>query len=447
MELREFKDILFKKAEEVGFSKYEIYYVNKESLDIDVADLEVEKYGLSNTMGVSFRGLLNGKMGYSYTEKLDEESAEIVITNARQCAELVESDDEEFIFSGADKYEEINCYDENLANLSANEQINLAIELEKIAKSVSDKIEKVSECGVNVSKRELAIINSEGIDLKDVKTIITCGTEVVAKDGENMVNDYEFVLGTSLNHVDINKIAESAVSKTISKLGAYSVQSGKYKVLLSNDMTAYLLSAMESNFYGDVAQEGKSLLKGKIGENIATSCVNLIDNPLLPGVIGSRSFDDEGVPTRSKYLIENGEFKGFLHSLKTAKKDGVETTGNAFKAGLAAPVKVNSTNLYIEKGSKSFDELVGYIGDGLYITSLEGMHAGANAITGDFSLAAQGKLIENGKIARGVKQITVAGNFFELFQSVEEVGTDLKFGMYGTGSPSIVIKELSVAGE
>lgn len=447
MELRDFKEILFKKAEEAGFSKYEIYYVNKEALDIDVIDEEVEKYGLSSTMGVSFRGLLNGKMGYSYTEKLDEESADVVITNAKQCAELVESDDEEFIFSGADKYEEINCYDENLANLSANEQINLAIELDKVAKKVSDEIDRIAESGVAVSKRELAIINSEGVDLRDVKTIVTCATQAIAKDGDNMVTDYEFVYGTSLNVVDINKIAEEAVTKTLNKVGSYSVESGKYKVLLSNEMTAYLLSAMESNFYGDVAQQGKSLLKGKVGDEIANSCVNLVDNPLLDGVVGSRTFDDEGVPTRSKYLIENGEFKGFLHNLKTAKKDGVETTGNAFKAGLAAPVKVNSTNLYIDKGNKAFDELVEYIVDGLYITDLEGMHAGANAITGDFSLAAQGKLIENGKLTRGVKQITVAGNFFEVLKSIEEVGTDLRFGMFGTGAPSIVIKELSVAGE
>ena len=135
------------------------------------------------------------------------------------------------------------------------------------------------------------------------------------------------------------------------------------------------------------------------------------------------------------------------HNLKTAKKDGVKTTGNAFKGGLASPVKVNSTNLYIDKGSRSFDELIEHVQEGLYITNLEGMHAGANSITGDFSLAAQGKLIENGELSRGVKQITVAGNFFDLLKDIEEVGADLKFGIHGTGSPSVVIKELSIAGE
>lgn len=449
MEFKDFKVALFDKAKEVGFEKYELYYGKSESLNIGTRDGDVDKYSLSTTVGASFRGIFNGKMGCSYTEKLDEESVIMLVEKAKECAELIEGDDEEFIFEGGLPYKEFNSYDEEIANLNPQTQIEEAIKLSIDPIKINSEIVKTEYTGFNTSKVERVIVNSEGVSLREEGTIASASVYPIAKDGENMIVDGEGIVSTKLSAINTDEIIGNAIKKTLRKKGAAPIKSGKYKVIIENDIMGALLKTMEDNFLGDRAEEGKTLLKDKVGEKIAFHNVSIIDNPFLEGAINSCSFDDEGVPTKVKNIVENGVFNGFLHSLKTAKKAGVEPTGNGFKESFKAPVKPKTINLYIKEGDKSFDELLAFVGEGLVITDLAGLHSGANSITGDFSLAAEGITIENGKLGKAVKQITVAGNFFELLKNVEEIGNDLKeSGMLpGVGSPSLVIKELSIAGE
>lgn len=441
-----FKESLFARAKEEGFEEYEIYYLSKANTSIMVNEGEVESHEISSNDTLCFRGIIDGKMGYAYTEKFDEEAVEILVSGAKECALLVEKEDKEFIYKGEESYTPIENYDKAVAELDTLTHIEMALELEKKAKTLDEKICKIAECGVEVTTTSVSLINSKGADLSHAQTYISAYVEPVAEDGSDKVDGGEVITVTSLDKLNIEELAKDAVAKTLRKVNAKSIPSGKYKAVFENDMMSALLRAMQSSFFADVMQEGKSLLKGKVGEMIASSKVNLVDNALLVGGLGSRAFDDEGVGTTEKYLIKEGKFLGFLHNLKTAHKEGVQTTGNASKGSIAAPVKVDSTNLYIEKGSVSLEELLAQAQNGIYITSLEGIHAGANSITGDFSLAARGVLIEEGKLTRGVKQITIAGNFFELLKQIEEVGSDFKFR--GTiGSPSILVKEISVAGE
>ena len=237
------------------------------------------------------------------------------------------------------------------------------------------------------------------------------------------------------------------VNEALSKIGAKSVPSGDYKVIINNDAMVSLLSTFAGVFSADAVQKGLSLLKDKEGEDIASSIVNLVDDPHLKNGLASVGFDDEGVATRKTYLIKDGKLDSFLHNLKTANKAGVKSTGNGFKNSYASPISVSPTNFYFEPGNKEFDELVSTIDEGIIINDLAGLHSGANAITGDFSLAAKGFFINNGKKDFPIEQITVSGNFFKLLNDIEEIGSDLKFPMSSVGSPSIKIKSLAVAGE
>ena len=162
--------------------------------------------------------------------------------------------------------------------------------------------------------------------------------------------------------------------------------------------------------------------------------------------MASCAFDDEGVATKAKNVIENGVLTTLLHNLKTAHKQGVATTGNASRS-YASPVGVSPSNFYFVPSEISYDELLTRLGDGLIITEVAGLHAGANAISGDFSLSAKGFRVREGKRAEAIKQITVAGNFYTLLKSVEAVGADLKFGTGSYGSPSLLIESLSIAGK
>lgn len=204
-------------------------------------------------------------------------------------------------------------------------------------------------------------------------------------------------------------------------------------------------------FSSEAAQKGLSLLKGKEGESVAASMVTIYDDPLCEKAVFHSHFDDEGVASQKKTVVAEGVLETLLYNLKTAAKAGKTSTGNAYKASYGSKVTVAPTNFYIQPGEKTLCQLFEQMGKGLYVTDIMGMHAGANSITGDFSLEAKGFLVEDGKKGGPVELFTIAGNFFTLLKDIQEVGSDLQFDMPSgagqIGSPSLLIGNLAVAGE
>ena len=447
MELNLFVKELFSKAQEEGFSEYEVYYVDRESLSISVYKEEVEKYNLNNSAGLSFRGKFGDRIGYSYTEILDEDAIEMLVKKAKQNVLAIENNDIQFIYEGDKEYKEISTYHEELEDIPADKLINIAISMEKEAKKYCNKVESFSGCSVSYSSGKYGIINSKGLNLSNKSNLLTAYVVPIVKDLDKMYDGCGYVVAKSLNDVKPDKIAKMGVDEALSKIGGTSIASGNYKVIINNEAMVSLLSTFAGIFSGDAVQKGLSLLKDKEGEIIAADIVNLVDDPHLEDGLASVSFDDEGVATLKTYLIKNGKLNSLLHNLKTANKAGVKSTGNGFKSSYASPISVSPTNFYIEPGINSLEEMTKKINKGLIITDFAGLHSGANSITGDFSLAAKGFYIEDGIKTHPVEQITVAGNFFTLLNNIEEIGSDLKFPMSSVGSPSIVIKELSIAGE
>ena len=447
MELNLFVKELFSKAQEEGFSEYEVYYVDRESLSISVYKEEVEKYNLNNSAGLSFRGKFGDRIGYSYTEILDEDAIEMLVKKAKENVLAIENNDIQFIYEGDKEYKEISTYHEELEDIPADKLINIAISMEKEAKKYCNKVESFSGCSVSYSSGKYGIINPKGLNLSNKSNLLTAYVVPIVKDLDKMYDGCGYVVAKSLNDVKPDKIAKMGVDEALSKIGGTSIASGNYKVIINNEAMVSLLSTFEGIFSGDAVQKGLSLLKDKEGEIIATDIVNLVDDPHLEDGLASVSFDDEGVATLKTYLIKNGKLNSLLHNLKTANKAGVKSTGNGFKASYASPISVSPTNFYIEPGINSLEEMTKKINKGLIITDFAGLHSGANSITGDFSLAAKGFYIEDGIKTHPVEQITVAGNFFTLLNNIEEIGSDLKFPMSSVGSPSIIIKELSIAGE
>lgn len=447
MELNLFVKELFSKAQEEGFSEYEVYYVDRESLSISVYKEEVEKYNLNNSAGLSFRGKFGDRIGYSYTEILDEDAIEMLVKKAKENVLAIENNDIQFIYEGDKEYKEISTYHEELEDIPADKLINIAISMEKEAKKYCNKVESFSGCSVSYSSGKYGIINSKGLNLSNKSNLLTAYVVPIVKDLDKMYDGCGYVVAKSLNDVKPDKIAKMGVDEALSKIGGTSIASGNYKVIINNEAMVSLLSTFAGIFSGDAVQKGLSLLKDKEGEIIATDIVNLVDDPHLEDGLASVSFDDEGVATLKTYLIKNGKLNSLLHNLKTANKAGVKSTGNGFKASYASPISVSPTNFYIEPGINSLEEMTKKINKGLIITDFAGLHSGANSITGDFSLAAKGFYIEDGIKTHPVEQITVAGNFFTLLNNIEEIGSDLKFPMSSVGSPSIIIKELSIAGE
>lgn len=450
MDIKALIDKIFEKGRASGLEDMEVYYSAGTSLTLKVFQKELETYNLSEGEGLSLRGVYRGKMGYSYTEKADESSIDRLVKDVIENATIIDSDDEEVIFEGSKEYKKVDSFNPSLSEVREEEKIEFVKKLEEEAFNLDDRIVSVQSCVYGDGSGETIMSNTKGLYLRDKSNIAYTYISVVAKEGEDIKTGLAYRTGNDFNKFDAKEIAREAVEEALALLGASPVKSGDYKIIIRNSAAADLLEAFTGIFSAEAVQKNLSLLKGKLNEKIASSVFTLVDDPYMEGGLASRSFDGEGVACKYKKVIDKGVLKTYLHNLKTAKKDGVETTGNAGKDSYKSSIGISPSNFYVEKGERSLKEMIADTDKGILITELQGLHSGLNSISGDFSLAALGFLIEEGKISRPVDQITVAGNYFEMLKNIEEIGSDLKFGLPGAayiGSPSLKIKKLSIAGE
>ena len=449
MKLESFKDKLFKKAEEYGFENAEIYMNEANSFDLRVFKQEIDHYSINEDEGLSFRGIYDGKMGYSYTEKLEESSINMLLEDAQQNAKIIDKKEGE-IFSGSENYKKMNLYNDELNSVSPEEKIEIVKSLEKFAYDEDDRVQAVNYCLYSDSEFSQKIINSKGLNLSFANNIAYLFLSVVAKEGDEIRSANKFQITQNFSDFNPKDIASKAVEEATSLFGATSIKSGSYPIILRNDIAAKILSTFSSTLSAENVQKGLSLFVDKIGDKVAGNNFNLIDDPFFEDGFNSTPFDGEGVATRKKEIIKDGVLTTFLHNLKTAKRAGVESTGNAYRNSHKSSVDIAPTNMYIDKGEYSYDELIKSIDEGVVIIDVQGLHSGANSVSGDFSLGAFGYYIKNGRIEHPIEQITISGNFLQMLKDIEMVGNDLKLGLPGKGhfgSPSIKIKELDISGK
>jgi PmbA protein len=451
MDTRQLIGTLFERGKEKGMKDMEAFVQRNKSLNIRVFKGEIDNYSISDENGLSFRGVHDGKMGYAYTEKLDESSIDILIKEVINNAKIIDSKDEEYIFEGSKDYKEINNYNKDLKGITNEEKVEFTKLMEGEALKADKRVEAVNYCMYGEGMEYSLLINTKGLDLEKKSNIAYAYMSAMVKENGEVKTGTRYVISNDFKDFDPKNIAAKSVKEAVSMIGADTIESNNYPVILRNDAAASLLEAYSGIFSAENVQKGLSMLKGKINESIANSIITLVDDPFMEGGIMSQSFDGEGVACEKKNVIEKGILKTFLHNLKSAKKDGVKSTGNGQKGSYKSVISISPTNMYIEKGNIDFEEMIEGIDKGIVIIDFQGLHAGVNTVSGDFSLSAHGYLIENGKITRPINQITAAGNFYDMLKSVEEVGTDLKFAFPGgggyIGSPSLRIKELSISGK
>ena len=184
---------------------------------------------------------------------------------------------------------------------------------------------------------------------------------------------------------------------------------------------------------------------------MAAECITLVDDPMREGCRVQTSFDGEGVATHKKTVIENGVLKTLLYDIASAKKAGVAPSGNGQRSSYSEPVTIKPYSFYIKGGEKSLDELTAGVSDGIYLTAMKGLHAGADDVTGDFSIESEGFRIRDGKICEAIKSFTVAGNFFELLKDIEALSNEVSYGLPSGftvfGAPAMLVRNMSIAGE
>ncbi|XCP84265.1 metallopeptidase TldD-related protein [Roseburia hominis] len=396
----------------------------------------------SEVAGCYVQGEYQGKTGYVYIEDFSKELFEGEIADLKEVAMLSDAE------GSVNALTEVKC--EKQEQLTAVDILaERLIQAEKEALAAHPGVKKFNhfQCGEII--RRISIRNDQGGCMEDENKYAFFGVNAEAeKDGVVQIAGGE-ILALSAEELDMSAAATEAASEAVGMLAAQQIKTGTYPVILKNSVICEMLGMFVKNFAADTVHKDLSKLAGKKGERIASSIVNLVEDPKLPGGANQRAFDDEGTPTSRKEIVKDGVLQMFLYNQEEAKKDGVASTGNGFKESCRSKPGVFVTNLKLEGETKPLEELMRDMGDGLYITNCDGMFAGADPVSGKFSLISKGYQIENGEIDGSVNQITVAGNFYDMLQVIEGIGEDYLMNNGDGGmiiAPSIYVKELVVSG-
>lgn len=448
MDYNVFKEAVIAAAKAAGLTDYELYYQGSEDTSISAFGHEVNEFSDSVSGGVCFRCVVNGKMGYASTEALDPDTAAELVRRAMDNAVSLESDEPVFLCEGGKSYAQI---DRKAYPMPATEEmISKLLETQEAIYAADERVVDGTSSQVLRMTIRGAICNSKGLDLSYEQAVSGLVAVGVVSDGTEMANDFQIKLG-ELSALDTKALAEKAAKGAIGKLGGEVAPTAVCPVVFDPEAMSDLLATFSDIFNSENAQKGLSKLNGKEGETIAADCVTLVDDPFHPENPFPMAFDSEGYPTATKKVIENGKLNTLLYNMKTAAIAGKESTGNGSKRGYSSPVAISPFTMYLAAGELTEEELLQKAGNGVFINSLGGLHAGANAVTGDFSLQSAGFLIENGKKTVPVKSFTVAGNFYDLLNKITALSDKVVFpsatGTNAYGSPCVLVSELSIAGK
>ena len=447
---REYIDELLKRSKDEGFLESEVFYESETSMSLQAREGKIIQYENSDTTGLSFRGLFNGQMGYAYTEDICDDMIPYLLSQAKDNCGVLEVKEKVTVYEGDKEYPEFNGFNEKLDELSYEELSRIALELEKNTLSCDQRIKSVDDCYVTYGRGELLICNTKGLHCESSDNGLSVYVGARAVDGEDVQTAGKGWCFNSIEELNIEDCAKTVAKKVIDKLGARPIPSAKMDVVLDRFAAKNLLSSFGGAFSAEAIQKGISRLVGKQGEKIANENITIIDEGMIEGSQLSIPFDSEGVASKRTVIVDKGVFKSPLHNRKTALVDGTASTGNGFRGGAKGSLGVSSSNLYIQKGNISQEELLKKMDNGILITALHGLHAGLNPISGEFSLMTEGFMVRDGRIAEPVNQITIADNFFDVLNKIEDLADDVDYcapDASHTQSPSLWIKDVSIAGE
>jgi PmbA protein len=255
-------------------------------------------------------------------------------------------------------------------------------------------------------------------------------------------------MGRDPGAIDPDAVGGEAAERALSLVGARQPEGRRCPVVLDPFVSASFAGFIGGMLSADAVQRGRSLFADKQGDEIAGAGFVLVDDGLHPEGPSTAPFDGEGSPRRRTPLIGEGKLLTFLFDARTGRRGDHPTTGNAGRSSYRTPPSVSTTNLILEAGDASLDELVERAGDGLYVASVAGLHSGVNPVSGTFSVGATGRLIENGELGRPVREITIASDLVSMLKAVQAVGGPGRWVPFGGSvqSAPVLIAEMQVSG-
>jgi len=444
--LTETAELLLAAAKRHGATAADVVVAESSSLDVGVRLGDIEKLKQAHQKHLGLRVFIGERSAITSSADFSRDALERLGEDTCALARITAPDP----FSGlpdaaelATAVPDLDLYDPEVESFTAERALEWAKAAEHAALSADTRITNSEGGECNVSTNHVLYASSLGFrgDYRDSGASLA--VVPIASQNGAMQRDYWYSAQRTLARLEAPAaIGRKAAERVLRRLNARPVPTCEVPVIFDPEMAGGLLRHLAAAVSGYALYKGTSFLIGKLGERIAPESVTVVDDGTLPGALGSKPFDGEGLATRRTVVVDRGVLSSYLFDAYSARKLRSRSTGNAARSVGSAP-QVAPTNFVLQAGTVSPAEIIKSVSSGLYVTELIGF--GVNPVTGDYSRGAVGLWIENGELAHPVEEITIAGNLLAMYQNIEAIGNDLDL-RHAVAAPTIKIARMTVAG-
>jgi TldD protein len=437
----------------------DIFVEVRENTTIHLDDGKIEKVVIGSHAGLGVRLISEGRTAYAYSNDFSEHALTEI---GRSVCMAASGSTRDVVIDMRRRYPGVTFAIQRLPEtVPLSQKVALVRRGDAAARGTGAGIRQVSAT-YRDSRQRVTILRSDGVFAEDDRVFTSGMVHVVAGDAQAMQTGYEAIGGhvgfEIFDETPFDRVGSAAAARALLMLRARRAPGGRMSVVISSEAGGTMIhEAIGHGLEADLARQGLSVYSGKLGEQVASSVVSVIDDATLPGKRGSFAFDDEGTPSRRNVLVERGVLMGYLYDIHTSMADGAAPTGNGRRESYEHRPIPRMTNTFIAPGEASPDDVVRSVAQGLFVKKMGGGQV--NTVTGDFVFEVQeGYLIENGALGEPVRGATLIGSGPEVLQSIDMVGSDLGFSIGTCGKdsqgvpvsdamPTLKIPEIVVGGE
>lgn len=443
----ELLDVAARIAEMAGpGEQVEAYVARGTSTSVRAYHGEVESLTQASSAGIGVRVIVDHREGFAYAGTLDEGAVLDALAEARDNATFGEPD--EFnglaVPDGVDEVD-LDLWPAGLAAVPTADKVAMAMELERATTGRDPRVSGVRVAMYSDSLSEGAVATSTGIRSWGRAGMSYLMVQALAvHDGETQIGG-GLSVGREITDLSVDEAADDAILRSTRLLGSTKPATQRVTLVLEPRMTATILGLVGGMLSGEAVLKGRSPFGDRVGEGIASPLLTFVDDPTDPRSLGAERHDGEGLACRRNELVVDGVLHGFLHNTYTGRRSGTASTGSA-QRGVGSTPGVGAGALAVAPGTGSHAEILASVDNGLFVTSMAGLHSGVNPVSGDFSVGVEGLMVRGGALAEPVREATIASTLQRLLLDIAAVGADLEWQPDGTGGVTLVIPDVALSG-
>lgn len=423
----------------------EAYVIRGTDLSAEVSGGEVEQLSSATSEGVGLRVVRGGRVGFAWAGSLDQDLVADTLADARDNAAFATPDEHaglaepDGVAAAA-----LDLWRDDVAATPTADKLALAVEVER--RVLADpRIRSLRSAEYTDGRTEVAVATSTGIAAARRSTAAYLSCYAMAGEGDGTTTGGGLSYGRSVAGLDVDRVVGDAISRATRLQGAAKPASATVTVVLDPSVAASVLALVASLGNGEAVHKGRSLFGDRLGEQVASPMLTLVEDPTNPAASGASAYDAEGLATRATPLIEDGVVRSFLYDTRWGRAAGRPSTASAVRSFKASP-GISARAVAPSPGPLDHDGVLAAVGDGLYVQSVAGLHSGVDRVSGDFSVGCEGLMIRGGALAEPVKECTIASTLLRMLQGIVHVGSDLEWASGSCARVTLAIEGLSLGG-